>query len=124
MAIAVASESARPISSRGRSKSRIPGADCNPYIAFAALIAAGLDGIDRGLDCGDPYVGNAYTADDVERIPWNIVEAIEAFRGSDFARESLGKDVHFHLLHSAEEEWKAFNNVVTEWELRRNFERI
>ncbi len=107
-----------------RVESRIPGADCNPYIAFAALIAAGLDGIDRGLDCGDPYLGNAYTATDVERIPWNIVEAIELFRGSDFARESLGEQVHFHLLHSAEEEWKAFNNVVTEWELRRNFERI
>lgn len=107
-----------------RVESRIPGADCNPYIAFAAVIAAGLDGIDRQLDCGDPYVGNGYTATDVERIPWNLVEAIELFRGSELAQEALGEDVHFHLLHSAEEEWKAFNNVVTEWELRRNFERI
>jgi glutamine synthetase len=107
-----------------RVESRIPGADCNPYIAFAAIIAAGLDGIDRELDCGDPYVGNGYTATDVERIPWNIVEAIALFEGSDFARDSLGEDVHFHLLHAAREEWKAFNNVVTEWELRRNFERI
>ena len=107
-----------------RVESRIPGADCNPYIAFAAVIAAGLDGIDRQLDCGDPYVGNGYTASDVERIPWNLVEAIELFRGSELAQEALGEDVHFHLLHSAEEEWKAFNNVVTEWELRRNFERI
>jgi glutamine synthetase len=107
-----------------RVESRIPGADCNAYIAFAALIAAGLDGIDRELDCGDPYVGNGYTATDVERIPWNIVEAIDLFEHSTFARDSLGEDVHFHLLHSAKEEWKAFNNVVTEWELRRNFERI
>jgi glutamine synthetase len=107
-----------------RVESRIPGADCNPYVAFAAIIAAGLDGIDRELDCGDPYVGNGYTATDVERIPWNIVEAISLFRDSAFARESLGEDVHFHLLHAADEEWKAFNNVVTEWELRRNFERI
>jgi len=107
-----------------RVESRIPGADCNPYIAFAAIIAAGLDGIDRELDCGDPYVGNAYTAPDLERIPWNLVEAIGLFRDSTFAAESLGEEVHFHLTHSAEEEWKAFNNVITEWELQRNFERI
>jgi glutamine synthetase len=107
-----------------RVESRIPGADCNPYIAFAAVIAAGLDGIDRGLDCGPPYEGNGYTALDVERIPWNIVEAIEALRGSELAVAAFGEDVHFHLLHTAEMEWRAFNNVVTEWELRRNFERI
>jgi len=107
-----------------RVESRIPGADCNPYIAFAAVIAAGLDGIDRGLDCGEPFQGNGYTAGDVERIPWNIVEAIEAFRGSELAVEAFGEDVHFHLLHTAEQEWRASNNVVTEWELRRNFERI
>jgi glutamine synthetase len=107
-----------------RVESRIPGADCNPYIAFAAVIAAGLDGIDRGLDCGDPFMGNGYTAEDVERIPWNIVQAIDAFERSEFANESLGDDVHFHLLHTAKEEWRASNDVVTEWELRRNFERI
>jgi glutamine synthetase len=107
-----------------RVESRIPGADCNAYIAFAAIIAAGLDGIDRELDCGDPYLGNGYTATDVERIPWNLPEAIQLFDDSTFARDSLGEDVHFHLLHSARQEWKAFNNVVTEWELRRNFERI
>ena len=107
-----------------RVESRIPGADCNPYIAFAAVIAAGLDGIDRGLDCGDPFQGNGYTATDVERIPWNIVEAIEAFRSSELAVAAFGEDVHFHLLHTAEQEWRASNNVVTEWELRRNFERI
>lgn len=107
-----------------RVESRIPGADCNPYVAFAAVIAAGLDGIDRGLDCGDPYLGNAYTASNVDRIPWNIVEAIEAFRASDLAVEAFGEDVHFHLLHNAATEWRAFNNVVTEWELRRNFERF
>ena len=78
----------------------------------------------RGLDCGEPYIGTGYTAPDVERIPWNLVEAIDLFKGSGFARESLGATVHQHLLHAAEEEWKASNNVVTEWELRRNFERI
>ncbi|MFI5043429.1 MAG: glutamine synthetase family protein [Acidimicrobiales bacterium] len=107
-----------------RVESRIPGADCNPYIAFAALIAAGLDGIERGLDCGEPFVGNAYTADDLPRIPWNLPDAIAAFRDSEFAAEALGPDVAFHLLHAADEEWRAFNGVVTEWEIRRNFERI
>jgi glutamine synthetase len=107
-----------------RVESRIPGADCNPYIAFAAIIAAGLDGIDKGLDCGDAYMGNGYTADDVERVPWNIVEAFELFRDSEFAKETLGETVHYHLLHQVRDEWKSFNNTVTEWELRRNFERI
>jgi len=107
-----------------RVESRIPGADCNPYIAFAAVVAAGLDGIDRGLDCGDPYLGNAYTGDDVQRIPWNIAEAIGLFQDSTFAREALGEGVHQHLLHQVSDEWRSFNNTVTEWELRRNFERI
>ncbi|HTO00095.1 MAG TPA: glutamine synthetase family protein [Microthrixaceae bacterium] len=107
-----------------RIESRVPGADCNPYIAFAAVIAAGLDGIDSELDCGDPFEGNGYTAEDVERIPWNLVDAISQFEGSEFAREAFGPMVHGHLLHSAKEEWKASNNLVSEWELRRNFERI
>lgn len=107
-----------------RVESRIPGADCNPYVAFAAVIAAGLDGIERELDCGAPYVGNGYRADDVARIPSTLVEAIDLFEGSELARRAFGEDVHFHLLHSAREEWRASNNVVTEWELRRNFERI
>ena len=107
-----------------RVESRIPGADCNPYIAFAALIAAGLDGIESGLDCGDPYMGNAYTAEEIPRIPSNLVEAIRGFEQSDFARGALGSSVFEHLLHAAREEWKSSNNVVTEWELRRNFERI
>jgi len=107
-----------------RVESRIPGADCNPYLAFAAMIAAGLDGIERDLDCGEPYVGNAYTASDVPHIPWNIVEAMDAWEHSKFARSALGDEVHFHVLHAAREEWRAFNAVVTEWELRRNFERI
>ena len=73
---------------------------------------------------GEPYTGNAYTAPEVPRIPWNLVEAMDAWEGSKFAKDAFGEDVHFHVLHSAREEWRAFNNVVTEWELRRNFERI
>lgn len=107
-----------------RVESRIPGADCNPYLAIAALIAAGLAGIDADLDCGDPFLGNAYTATDVQRVPWNIADAISAFRTSSVAAEAFGEEVHFHLAHTATEEFKAFHNAVTDWEWRRNFERI
>jgi glutamine synthetase len=106
-----------------RVESRIPGADCNPYLALAATIAGGLLGIESGLDCGDPYVGNGYTAD-LPRIPHTLVDAIAAFRGSDVARDAFGEDVHFHLTHLAEAEWAAFSGAVTNWELQRGFERL
>jgi glutamine synthetase len=107
-----------------RVESRIPGADANPYLAIAALVAAGLAGIESGSDCGEPFRGNAYSAEDVTRVPWNIADAIEAFRTSEVALKAFGEDVHFHLLHTAEQEWKAFHAAVTDWEWRRNFERI
>jgi glutamine synthetase len=69
-------------------------------------------------------MGNAYTAEEIPRIPSNLVEAIRGFEQSEFARAALGSSVFEHLLHAAREEWKSSNNVVTEWELRRNFERI
>ena len=107
-----------------RVESRIPGADCNPYLAISAIIAAGLAGIESGADCGDPFLGNAYTAADVTRVPWNIADSIALFRDSAMAKAAFGEEVHFHLLHTAEEEWKAFHKAVTDWEWKRNFERI
>ena len=107
-----------------RVESRIPGADVNSYLAFAGVIAAGLWGIEHELEPGDPFVGNAYTDADVERIPSTLVEAIELFRGSEVARWAFGEEVHQHILNSAEQEWAAFNRAVTDWELRRNFEQI
>ncbi len=107
-----------------RVESRIPGADANPYLAFAAVIAAGLYGIDHDLDLPDAFVGNAYEATDVPRIPSTLVEAIDLLRGSEVAAEAFGPDVHHHLLNTAEQEWRLANSVVTDWELRRNFERI
>jgi glutamine synthetase len=106
-----------------RLESRIPGADVNPYLAYAATIAAGLHGIERGLDPGDPFLGNAYAAEDLPRVPWNIVEAIEAFDESKVAVEAFGDDVHFHLCNTARQEWAAFNRTVTDWERRRNFDQ-
>ncbi len=106
-----------------RVESRIPGADANPYLAFAATIAAGLHGIEAGLTPGERFVGNAYVADDIERVPWNIVEAIELFEASKVAAAAFGDDVHYHLLNTARQEWVSFNRHVTDWERRRNFDQ-
>jgi glutamine synthetase len=107
-----------------RVESRAPGADCNPYLAFAAVIAAGLDGIERGLDLPAQFSGNAYDAAGLERIPSNIVDAINALEQSTFAREAFGDAVHAHLVNTAKQEWLAFGRVVTDWERRRNFEQF
>ncbi len=106
-----------------RVESRIPGADCNPYIALAATIAGGLAGIDAELDPGSAFEGNGYEAD-LPRIPHTLVDSIERFRGSELARDAFGEDVWWHLLHMAELEWSTFNNTVTDWEKRRGFERL
>ena len=107
-----------------RVESRIPGADVNSYLAFAGTIAAGLWGIENQLDPGEPFVGNAYADDTIDRIPSTLVEAIDLFRGSEVARWAFGDDVHHHLLNTAEQEWASFNRTVTDWELRRNFEQF
>ena len=106
-----------------RLESRIPGADCNPYLAFAATIAAGLHGIEQGIDPPPMFEGNAYASESVERVPWNIVEAIDAFATSTVAEEAFGVDVHYHLLNTARQEWAMFNRSVTDWERRRNFDQ-
>jgi len=106
-----------------RLESRIPGADANPYLAFAATIAAGLHGIEHGLDPGPRFQGNAYAATDVARVPDSIVDAIEALAGSKVAADAFGVDVHDHLLNTARQEWAHFNRAVTDWERRRNFDQ-
>ena len=106
-----------------RLESRIPGADANPYLAFAATIAAGLHGIEHGLDPGPRFNGNAYAATDVARVPDSIVDAIEALAASKVAADAFGVDVHDHLLNTARQEWAHFNRAVTDWERRRNFDQ-
>jgi glutamine synthetase len=107
-----------------RIESRIPGADANSYFAFAGTIAGGLHGVRNKLELVDAYDGNGYEATDIERIPWNIVDAIELWERSEVARECFGDDVHHHVLTMATAEWRAFNQTVTDWELRRYWERI
>ncbi len=107
-----------------RVECRIPGADANPYYAFAATIASGLHGIEQHIEPGDPYVGNGYTAEDLPRVPHTLVEAIELFETSELAKKAFGDEVHQHLLNTAKQEWAAFNHTVTDWERRRGFEQL
>jgi glutamine synthetase len=107
-----------------RIESRIPGADVNPYLAFAATIAGGLHGIENKIEPPDVFRGNAYEAKDVERVPSSLHEAIACFEGSEVARSAFGDFVFEHLLNTARQEQSIFdNNVVTDWELTRYFER-
>ncbi len=106
-----------------RVESRVPGADCNPYLAFAATIAAGCAGIEHRADPGPRFEGNAYVAE-LPRLPSTIVEAIAALDASAFAVEAFGEDVHQHLVNTARQEWAAFGGVVTDWERRRGFEQL
>jgi glutamine synthetase len=107
-----------------RVESRIPGADANPYLAFAATIAAGLDGIEQGLEPPARFDGNGYVDASLPRIPWNIADAIAAFAGSTLAVRAFGAEVHEHLVNTARQEWAAFAGVVTDWERRRSFEQL
>jgi glutamine synthetase len=107
-----------------RVECRIPGSDANSYFAFAGTIAGGLHGITHRIEPPAPYQGNGYEAADLPRIPWNIVDAIELWDGSAIARDAFGDDVHHHISNMAKQEWAAFNATVTDWELRRYWERI
>jgi glutamine synthetase len=107
-----------------RVECRVPGGDVNPYLAAAALIAGGLYGIERGLEPPEPYVGNAYEATGVQRLPATLAEAAALFGASTLAREAFGDDVVAHYLNNARVELAAFNAAVTDWERMRGFERL
>jgi glutamine synthetase len=108
-----------------RVESRIPGADVNPYLAFAATIAGGLHGLENKLEPPEIFRGNAYEAKEIPRVPSSLHEAIDVFEESTTAREAFGEFVFEHLLNTAKQELLIFdNNVVTDWELVRYFERI
>jgi glutamine synthetase len=107
-----------------RVECRVPGGDVNPYLAVAALIAGGLYGVERGLEAPAPYVGNAYQATDLERLPATLADAAAVFEASELAREAFGDDVVAHYLNNARVELAAFNAAVTDWERMRGFERL
>ena len=105
-----------------RTESRIPGADVNPYLAIAALIAAGLHGIDQKLELGPAFKGNAYESD-VQRFPHALRDAIAALEKGMMARKAFGDDVIDHYLNYARTEQAQFDKVVTGYERERLYER-
>ena len=107
-----------------RVENRIPGADANPYLAFAATVAAGLHGIDKKLKPPRLYDGNAYEDPKLTQVPKTLREALDALERSKVAREALGETVVKHYLHHGRLEQQAFDQAVTDWELTRLFERI
>jgi len=107
-----------------RIENRVPGADANPYLAFAATIAAGLHGIASHLKPPKLYDGNAYEDATLPQVPKTLREAIADLERSKVARAAFGDRVVDHYLHAAYLEQQAFDQVVTDWELGRNFERI
>lgn len=107
-----------------RPENRMPGADANPYLAFSAMLAAGLAGIEEDLDCGPEYRGNAYVDPKLARLPSSLREATELFERSGLAREAFGSEVVDFYVHHARLEQQAFADAVTDWEKQRYFERI
>ena len=106
-----------------RVENRVPGGDMNPYLGVAALVAAGLAGIEEELPLPPELTGNAY-ASDAPRVPGTLREAAELFTGSALARSALGDEVVDHYANAARVELTAFDAAVTDWERRRGFERL
>lgn len=107
-----------------RIENRIPGADCNPYLAFAATIASGLAGIEQQIEPPDPFDGDVYQAEHLPRVPRTLEHATERFAASDAARTAFGDDVVDHYTHFHRIEVEAHQAAVSDWERARYFERI
>ncbi len=106
-----------------RVECRIPGSDVNPYLACAALLAAGLDGIERKLELEPEMKGDLYAAKGVREIPKTLRDAAGKLNGSSMLRRALGDDVVDHYHHAAQWEISETDRVVTDFELKRLLER-
>ena len=107
-----------------RIECRIPGADCNPYLAFAALLASGMEGVKNKIEPPALFDGDIYAAAHLPRVPYTLAEAIDIFSHSPFAKETFGESVVEHYTHFYRTEQAAFNSSVTDWERKRYFEPI
>jgi len=107
-----------------RIECRIPGADCNPYLALAASLASGLDGIKNKIKPPEVFVGDIYQARNLPRVPYTLSQALETFENSKFVKAAFGAEVVEHYSHFYRTEAAAFDKAVTDWERRRYFERI
>jgi glutamine synthetase len=106
-----------------RVECRIPGADANPYLAFAATLAAGLDGIAKHIEPPAMFRGDVYAAEGLPVVPKSLPEAIDEFEASPLFQEAFGPEVVEHLVHFARTEQRKFDEVVTSWERQRFLER-
>ncbi len=106
-----------------RIENRVPGGDVNPYMALSGMIAAGLAGVEQGLELEPAFEGNAYEADKPV-VPGTLREARDLFAGSALARAALGDEVVDHYVNAADVELAAFESAVTDWERFRGFERL
>lgn len=107
-----------------RVENRMPGADANPYLAFAATIAAGLKGIEQQLGPPKLFKGNAYSDHSLPRLPVSLEKASDLLNASQFARETFGDDVIDFFVHTARCEVQAYANTITDWEKKRYFEQM
>lgn len=106
-----------------RIECRVGGADLNPYLAFAALIAAGLAGIDEGLELAKPFEGDAYYGARLPEVPKTLRDATDALAKSKLFKQAFGEEVVEHYVHTARWEQSEYDRRVTDWELHRGFER-
>lgn len=107
-----------------RIESRIPGADVNPYLAYAAALASGLDGVANQIEPPEIFEGDVYAAQDLPHVPKTLRDAADLFERSDFARRVFGDAVVDHYVKFFRTEQAAYDNAVTDWERKRYFERI
>jgi len=107
-----------------RLENRVPGGDVNPYLALAAMTAGALYGIEHELELEEEYAGNAYTDADAPRVPATLRDAAALWESSTRARDAFGDEVVAHYANNARVELAAFDAAVTDWELRRGFERL
>lgn len=107
-----------------RIECRIPGADANPYLAYSAVLAAGMDGIRNQIEPPGIFEGDVYQAQHLPRVPYTLRDAIDLFEASEFVTGAFGADVQQHYTHFFRTEQKAYDNAVTDWERVRYFERI
>lgn len=107
-----------------RVECRMPGADANPYLVFAATVAAGLDGLKHRIEPPPMFRGDAYAAENLSRVPASLPESIAEFEKSELFQEAFGPEVVEHLVHFARTEQRKFDETVTSWERRRYFERV
>ena len=114
-----------------RIEARFPDPSCNPYLAFAALIAAGLDGIEKGLECDDPVRENIYEFDEetreeygIETLPANLGQAIDALEEDEVVQDALGEHVSEKFVEAKTQEYDEFRVDVSQWELDRYLEKF